>query len=136
MSISDNLFAAIYRHRAAQAAFEARPDESDATLDRLNGAANAALSALVKTPCGSDAELVTKLRYLLGYWLKVTSGERTYERHEFGDVVAALDLHCNRAEPALPTPAVPWWRDRLAWLALLACRFLARRALALVHAEV
>ena len=56
--------AAIARHKTAQDAYDAAPDQSDETLIPLCEVADEALKELEETPCTSDAEFVEKLRYL------------------------------------------------------------------------
>ena len=92
--MSKALAQAIERHKAARAAFDAQEDSEDGTLNRLGWAADRALEALIETPAGSDAELFTKLRYLLAHETFL-AGHAPSIGEGFGGVAVALDMHLN-----------------------------------------
>ena len=85
---------AIARHKAAQAAHDAAPDDSDETMDPLFDvfdAATRALEELGKTPCASDAEFIEKLRYLLPQETR-QSGALHFGL-EYGSILVAVATH-------------------------------------------
>jgi hypothetical protein len=86
---------AIARHKTAQAAYDAAPDDSDATLIPLSDATFKALNKLAKTPCTSDAEFIEKLRYLAAQEAEMYSSPTGM--HEYGSVVIAVALHLEAA---------------------------------------
>ena len=79
---------AIERHKTAQAAYDATPDDTDKIMIPLSDATFEALDKLAKTHCSSDAEFIEKLRYLAAQEAKMypspTGG------HEYGSVVIAV----------------------------------------------
>ena len=82
---------AIARHKAAQAAHDAAPDDSDETMDPLFDSATRALEELGKTPCASDAEFIEKLRYLLPQETR-QSGALHFGL-EYGSILVAVATH-------------------------------------------
>jgi len=82
---------AIARHKAAQAAHDAAPDDSDETMDPLFDVATRALEELGKTPCASDAEFIEKLRYLLPQETR-QSGALHFGL-EYGSILVAVATH-------------------------------------------
>jgi hypothetical protein len=84
---------AIARHAAAQAAFNARISNSDEISIPLCDAVNGALDKLAGTPCGSDAEFLEKLKYLLVEETRLNGALNFSYEIEFGSVVFAAALH-------------------------------------------
>jgi hypothetical protein len=62
---------ALARHKAAQAAYDARPDGHEDVRDPLWIAEGNAFEALAETPCANDAEFIGKLRYLYAQQAKI-----------------------------------------------------------------
>jgi hypothetical protein len=87
---------AIARHKAAQAAIDARSGciDDDALADKLFTAERGALDVLARAPCVSDAELVEKLRYLLAHEARIVDGPPDGHQ-EFGSILVAVDRHFN-----------------------------------------
>ena len=93
--MSEALAQAIERHKAALAAVNMCGD-SDAEIDAACEIERQALSEIVLTPCASDSELMSKLRYLIAYecrngWPIIA--EQLFE--DFGSIVVAVDAHLN-----------------------------------------
>jgi hypothetical protein len=86
---------AIERCEAAQAAYDAIPDDDDAAKRQLSGFESGVVDALARMPCASDAEFLEKLRYLLARETRIF-GE-PHGRAEFGSIVVAVDRHLNQA---------------------------------------
>lgn len=93
------LDAAIHRHRAAQAALDAFPKaatlaEEAAAEDAftaLVSAEGAAFDALAMEHCGSDTELLRKLRYMAAH--EIRTWGQPYTSLQFGPVAVALAEH-------------------------------------------
>jgi hypothetical protein len=93
----DPIFAAIERHKAAQAAYDACDGDDDETSNRLFLEEFDARNALAETPCASVSELLAKLKYLLEHESRV-EGRRPDERDDFGSILVAIDIHLNGAQ--------------------------------------
>lgn len=94
---------AIARHRAAQTAIDAFPkattlaeeeaaDDAFTELARIEGDA---FEALAIQPCGSDAELLRKLRYMTSH--EIRTWGPPYAALQFGPVAVALAEHFSLA---------------------------------------
>ncbi len=94
-SLSSGLSKLIKAHRAAFQKFEATHEDDDAFLD-ASRAEDLARYDVAMRPCGSDAEFVEKLRYLMSaehcLW-----GDPEFLT-EFGSVVIAVREHLERRE--------------------------------------
>jgi hypothetical protein len=86
---------AIERCEAAQAAYDAIPDDDDAAKQQLSGFESDVVDALARMPCASDAEFLERLCYLLARETRIF-GE-PHGRAEFGSIVVAVDRHINPA---------------------------------------
>jgi hypothetical protein len=77
--------AAIARHAAARAAYDAAPSDS------LSEAETVSCNELAETPCTSDAEFIQKLRYLIARETGLWGSPNVHE--QFGSVAVAVALH-------------------------------------------
>ena len=91
--LSEALATAIERHKAAHAAIEADYGREDVPDDVADGEA-VALWELAIAPCASDAELIVKLRYLLGYE-RAGALDKDFEISCDGPLPIAVDAHFN-----------------------------------------
>jgi hypothetical protein len=82
---------ALARHKAAQAAHDAAPDQSDETIIPLTEAAYDAQIGLAKAPCASDAEFIEKLNYLFADETRICGLVNC--NMDFGSVLAAVATH-------------------------------------------
>jgi hypothetical protein len=86
---------ALARHKAAQADYDATPDDDDAMKQQFSDFESEVVDCLARMPCASDAEFLEKLRYLLARETRIF-GE-PHGRAEFGSIVVAVDRHLNQA---------------------------------------
>ena len=82
---------ALDRHKAAKAAWDAKPDADRIDNDPVGLAVGNTLIDLAETPCASDAEFLEKLKYLLEEESE-EHGEY-YKLAEYGSIIAAVDTH-------------------------------------------
>jgi hypothetical protein len=89
---------AITRCEAAQAAYDAMPDDDADMKEQLFLDEADAADALAELPCASDAEFIEKLRFLLA---RETSlfGAPNDGGLEFGSIAIAVDRHLGPATP-------------------------------------
>jgi hypothetical protein len=86
---------AIARCKAAQAAYDAIPDDDDAAKQQLSGSESGVVDALARMPCANDAEFIGKLRYMLAHDIRIWGDPDHGD--EFGSILVAVDRHFNRA---------------------------------------
>jgi hypothetical protein len=86
---------ALDRHKAAKAAWDAKPDADRIDDDPVMLAVGDALIDVAETPCASDAEFLEKLRYLFEVEMEM-HGYDWIGDHKFaayGSIIVAVDTH-------------------------------------------